>query len=122
MAELINKKPLREIKGAGETFIAICNKILEDFLNGTYTNKFDRNSTTTGLERFILSSKGTREYEVLLRRVRGEKLKDIGREIAENDSEIVSRERIRQIEMIFLKSLEVPLLTLLKTRLISRGS
>ncbi|MCR5206771.1 MAG: hypothetical protein K6E47_17210 [Lachnospiraceae bacterium] len=101
IAKLMVNVPLKDIKGGGILFRDEVLKILGDYLEGSYTNeKRDKNNVTM-LEERLIESIGSREYNVFLRRAKGETLQDIADTIDNSNGETLTRERVRQIESNF---------------------
>ncbi len=101
MAKLMANVPLKDIKGGGILFQDEVLKILRKYLEGSYSNeKQDKNHVTT-LEERLIESIGTREYNIFLRRAKGDTLQDIADTIEGLNGETLTRERVRQIESNF---------------------
>lgn len=105
LATLVNTVPVKDIRGVGRIFIEEVPKFLERFLSGAYTNEFEETNISTTLEGKLIETRGTRAYEIFLRRANGETLQEIADNLPGENAEGITRERVRQIESKFHRNL-----------------
>lgn len=101
IAHLIKEN--KKLRGAGASFEKEIPIIFDRFLSGAYSAEMVEETNVLALENVLAKATDKREFDVYLRRAKGETLQEIGDNPTNPDDEVVSRERIRQIEAKFYK-------------------
>ncbi len=104
-AEFLSENGYKNIRGAGVSFKQEMTTLFEKFLEGNYSNVVSetldssiKDNLTLLFEERLIDEVGSREYEIFLRRARGETLQEIADNPQNPSSVRVTRERVRQIE------------------------
>ncbi len=105
LANFLLENSLRDVRGAGASVKGEIPIILSRFLEGTYCNIVAEQNIEKSLEEQFIEEINSRAYNIVFRRAKGETLQEIG----SSGDEVVTRERIRQIESRFIRKYCVPL-------------
>ncbi|MDO4467775.1 MAG: hypothetical protein Q4C49_12360 [Bacillota bacterium] len=103
IAKLLKVGDERELNGFGKKSRFEFDDIFGRFLDGEYSIKSDGINKTLVLENALNDLKNTRDFEIFLRRSKGETLQEVGDTPTWPGLEPITRERVRQIEAKFLK-------------------
>lgn len=101
IALLIKKN--KNIKGAGLHFEKEMPIIFNNFLSGNYSAEIIEESVTLKLENALIKAYEGRDFNIYLRRANGETLQEIADNPTNPNYEIITRERVRQIEAKFYR-------------------
>ena len=103
IAKLLSVTSTKNLKGAGASFVKEMPAIMERFLAGAYSNVSAEANISLSLEDCLIDAVGTRAYDIYLRRALGETLQEIADNPSDPRQEVISRERVRQIESKFFR-------------------
>lgn len=105
LVNFLSENSIRDVRGAGVTVQNEIPVILNNFLEGFYKNVFVEGNVEKRLEEQLIEEINSRGYNIVLRRAKGDTLQEIGN----SGDEIITRERVRQIERKFIRKYCEPL-------------